>query len=129
MGPPEQGSGGVLAAAVGWVTELLQGDDAWDERLSEAMQRLGEAAAVDRAFVFQNVRDPQGRLHAVGLTCTHLGCRLTWNTAETSWDCGCHGSRFDTDGNILNGPAVKPLRTVDLGDAAGTSPTDQAASG
>jgi diguanylate cyclase (GGDEF)-like protein/PAS domain S-box-containing protein len=62
MGPPEQGSGGVLAAAVGWVTELLQGDDAWDERLSEAMQRLGEAAAVDRAFVFQNVRDPQGRL-------------------------------------------------------------------
>jgi glycine/D-amino acid oxidase-like deaminating enzyme/nitrite reductase/ring-hydroxylating ferredoxin subunit len=63
-------------------------------------------------------RDPQGRLHAVGLTCTHLGCRLTWNTAETSWDCACHGSRFDTDGNILNGPAVKPLPTVDLGDAA-----------
>ena len=62
MGPPDHGSGGVLAAAVGWVTELLQGDDAWDERLSEAMQRLGEAAGVDRAFIFQNVRDPQGRL-------------------------------------------------------------------
>jgi diguanylate cyclase (GGDEF)-like protein/PAS domain S-box-containing protein len=59
---PEQGSGGVLAAAVSWVTELLAGDDAWDERLSEAMERLGRAAAVDRAFVFQNVRDPQGRL-------------------------------------------------------------------
>ena len=62
MGPPEQGSGGVLAAAVSWVTELLAGDDAWDERLSEAMERLGRAAVVDRAFVFQNVRDPQGRL-------------------------------------------------------------------
>ena len=62
MGPPEQGSGGVLAAAVSWVTDLLAGDDAWDERLSEAMERIGRAAAVDRAFVFQNVRDPQGRL-------------------------------------------------------------------
>jgi diguanylate cyclase (GGDEF)-like protein/PAS domain S-box-containing protein len=62
MGPPEQGTGGVLAAAVSWVTELLAGDDAWDERLSEAMERLGRAASVDRAFVFQNVRDPQGRL-------------------------------------------------------------------
>jgi len=62
MGPLDRDRGGVLTAAVRWVTELLQGDDAWDERLSEAMQRLGEAAAVDRAFVFQNVRDPQGRL-------------------------------------------------------------------
>ena len=61
MGAPEA-SGGVLAAAVSWVLELLRGDDAWDQRLSEAMERLGEAAGVDRAFVFQNVRDPQGRL-------------------------------------------------------------------
>lgn len=59
-------------------------------------------------------RDEDGRLHAVGLTCTHLGCRLAWNAAEISWDCSCHGSRFDTDGNILNGPAVDPLPTVDL---------------
>lgn len=54
-------------------------------------------------------RDPEGALHAVGLTCTHLGCPLRWNPAETSWDCRCHGSRFDADGSVLNGPAVKPL--------------------
>jgi nitrite reductase/ring-hydroxylating ferredoxin subunit len=54
-------------------------------------------------------RDPAGRLHAVSLTCTHMGCRLAWNSAETSWDCACHGSRFDYDGNVLNGPTVKPL--------------------
>jgi diguanylate cyclase (GGDEF)-like protein/PAS domain S-box-containing protein len=47
---------------VSWVLELLRGDDAWDERLSDAMERLGQAVGVDRAFVFQNVRDPQGRL-------------------------------------------------------------------
>ncbi|MBB6120014.1 FAD-dependent oxidoreductase [Nocardiopsis algeriensis] len=58
-------------------------------------------------------RDPDGTLHAVTPTCTHMGCRLAWNPAETSWDCACHGSRFDPDGRILNGPAVEPLPTVD----------------
>ncbi|WP_017578547.1 Rieske 2Fe-2S domain-containing protein [Nocardiopsis kunsanensis] len=46
-----------------------------------------------------------------------MGCRLAWNATETSWDCPCHGSRYDTDGSILNGLAVTPLPTVDLDDA------------
>lgn len=54
-------------------------------------------------------RDAEGTLHAVSLTCTHMGCPLRWNPAEKSWDCRCHGSRFNVDGSILNGPAVKPL--------------------
>jgi glycine/D-amino acid oxidase-like deaminating enzyme/nitrite reductase/ring-hydroxylating ferredoxin subunit len=54
-------------------------------------------------------RDEQGGLHAVSLRCTHLGCLLRFNGAETSWDCPCHGSRFDVDGAVLAGPAVKPL--------------------
>lgn len=54
-------------------------------------------------------RDEQGGLHAVSLRCTHLGCLLRFNGAETSWDCPCHGSRFDVDGAVLTGPAVKPL--------------------
>ncbi|MFO7191721.1 MULTISPECIES: FAD-dependent oxidoreductase [Thermocrispum] len=54
-------------------------------------------------------RDPDGRLHVVKPTCTHLGCPLTWNGAETSWDCSCHGSRFTADGDILEGPAKTPL--------------------
>lgn len=41
--------------------------------------------------------------------CTHLGCALTWNKAEQSWDCPCHGSRFDEEGQILNGPAQKEI--------------------
>jgi nitrite reductase/ring-hydroxylating ferredoxin subunit len=49
-------------------------------------------------------RDPQGTLHTVSLTCTHLGCPLHWNPAETSWDCRCHGSRYDMDGSILDRP-------------------------
>ena len=54
-------------------------------------------------------RDEDGGLHAVSLRCTHLGCLTKWNDAERSWDCPCHGSRFDPDGNVLAGPAVKPL--------------------
>ena len=54
-------------------------------------------------------RDERGELHAVGATCTHLGCRLAFNTAERSWDCPCHGSRFDVDGHVLEGPAIKDL--------------------
>ena len=54
-------------------------------------------------------RDEQGELHAVSMRCTHLGCLVRFNGAETSWDCPCHGSRFDVDGAVLEGPAVKPL--------------------
>jgi glycine/D-amino acid oxidase-like deaminating enzyme/nitrite reductase/ring-hydroxylating ferredoxin subunit len=55
-------------------------------------------------------RDDEGALHAVSLRCTHLGCLLRFNGAETSWDCPCHGSRFDVDGAVLEGPASRPLR-------------------
>jgi Rieske Fe-S protein len=57
-------------------------------------------------------RDPSGALHAVSPTCTHLGCGVKWNDAEKSWDCPCHGSRFDIDGSVLTGPATDPLQQV-----------------
>jgi Rieske Fe-S protein len=59
-------------------------------------------------------RDDQGHLHAVSMRCTHLGCLLRFNSAERSWDCPCHGSRFDVDGAVLEGPAVDPLEPRDL---------------
>jgi glycine/D-amino acid oxidase-like deaminating enzyme/nitrite reductase/ring-hydroxylating ferredoxin subunit len=57
-------------------------------------------------------RDPAQQVHAVSITCTHMGCRLNWNNGDTSWDCPCHGSRFDVDGSILDGPAVTPLKQI-----------------
>lgn len=54
-------------------------------------------------------RDDDGKLHTVSAVCTHLHCIVTWNGAEKSWDCPCHGSRFDTDGRVLHGPACKDL--------------------
>lgn len=55
-------------------------------------------------------RDEQGTLHVVDTTCTHMGCELNWNSAEKSWDCPCHGSRFTYEGDIIEGPAVRPLK-------------------
>ena len=54
-------------------------------------------------------RDDDGVAHAVSLRCTHLGCLLHFNDAERSWDCPCHGSRFDVDGGVLAGPALHAL--------------------
>jgi glycine/D-amino acid oxidase-like deaminating enzyme/nitrite reductase/ring-hydroxylating ferredoxin subunit len=57
-------------------------------------------------------RDPHGAVSLVSAICTHLGCQVHFNSAETSWDCPCHGSRFSVDGKVLNGPAVSPLEEV-----------------
>jgi len=54
-------------------------------------------------------RDKNGDLHIVDITCTHIGCELKWNSAESSWDCPCHGSRFTFEGDIIEGPAVTRL--------------------
>ncbi|MDQ4103953.1 MAG: FAD-dependent oxidoreductase, partial [Actinomycetota bacterium] len=61
-------------------------------------------------------REPDGTLHVVSLRCTHMGCLLRFNGAERSWDCPCHGSRFDVDGSVLEGPAVRPLAHRHLAD-------------
>lgn len=54
-------------------------------------------------------KDEQGHIYAVKIRCPHLGCQLSWNPDEKSWDCPCHGSRFDYRGRLLNGPAQTPL--------------------
>ncbi|WP_035987361.1 FAD-dependent oxidoreductase [Leptolyngbya sp. KIOST-1] len=56
-------------------------------------------------------RDDSGQLHTVSAVCPHLGCIVAWNQAENSWDCPCHGSRFSCNGDVLHGPAVKPLES------------------
>jgi glycine/D-amino acid oxidase-like deaminating enzyme/nitrite reductase/ring-hydroxylating ferredoxin subunit len=55
-------------------------------------------------------RDEQGRVHERSAKCTHLGCVVRWNSTERSWDCPCHGSRFDPHGRVLNGPAIGELK-------------------
>ncbi len=58
-------------------------------------------------------RDEQGALHECSAVCPHLGCIVDWNDAEKTWDCPCHGSRFDRFGTVLNGPANSDLSRVE----------------
>lgn len=59
-------------------------------------------------------RDEAGTLHALSARCTHLGCIVHFNDAERAWECPCHGSRFDVDGSVIQGPANKPLQRKDV---------------
>jgi glycine/D-amino acid oxidase-like deaminating enzyme/nitrite reductase/ring-hydroxylating ferredoxin subunit len=54
-------------------------------------------------------RDEAGNLTLLSPVCTHLGCLVNWNSTEKTWDCPCHGSRFQPDGAVLAGPAEEPL--------------------
>ena len=55
-------------------------------------------------------RDEHGGLHECSAVCTHLGCIVHWNEAEKTWDCPCHGSRFDKEGHVTHGPAISDLK-------------------
>ncbi|MEP6683856.1 MAG: FAD-dependent oxidoreductase [Parafilimonas sp.] len=59
-------------------------------------------------------KDENGGLHAVNPTCTHMKCSVTWNTAERTWDCPCHGARYGMDGNVVTGPADIDLEKIEL---------------
>jgi nitrite reductase/ring-hydroxylating ferredoxin subunit len=54
-------------------------------------------------------RDEEDLFHIVSAKCTHLGCTITWNKDERTWDCSCHGSRYTYKGKVINGPANEDL--------------------
>lgn len=59
-------------------------------------------------------RDEHGVLHTFSPRCNHLGCTVGWNDADRTWDCPCHGSRYDRDGTVVHGPAKEPLTPIEL---------------
>ena len=76
--------------------------------------RPGKGAVVRRGLTKVAVyRDEQGVLHECSAVCPHLGCIVHWNDAEKTWDCPCHGSRFDRFGTVINGPANTDLSRVE----------------
>jgi glycine/D-amino acid oxidase-like deaminating enzyme/nitrite reductase/ring-hydroxylating ferredoxin subunit len=99
LGVARQLVGGKLRSRAGSVEDVPPGS-------GEVLELDGEKAAVHRA--------EDGRVSAVSAVCTHMGCDVVWNPAESTWDCPCHGSRFATDGAVLEGPATRPLAPVEI---------------
>ena len=78
-------------------------------RTIDAIPR-GGGAVIRRGLTKVAVhRDEHGTVHECSAVCPHLGCIVDWNAAERTWDCPCHGSRFDARGGVLNGPAMRDL--------------------
>jgi Rieske Fe-S protein len=72
----------------------------------EVVEWKGEKVAV--------YKDEQGQVFSCSAVCTHMGCIVHWNGAEKSWDCPCHGSRFNYDGKVIQGPANSDLESKQL---------------
>jgi nitrite reductase/ring-hydroxylating ferredoxin subunit len=92
-------------------TDLLTGGEVAD--VSEI--KAGAGAILRRGLTkVAAYRDEQGALHERSAICPHLGCVVQWNTAELTWDCPCHGSRYAAaDGHVVNGPAISSLALVE----------------
>ena len=86
----------------------------------DKLQTLADLAAGDARVVKYDgesiaiYKDEAGKLFAVNPVCTHAKCVVGWNRAEKTWDCPCHGARYDVDGKVLTGPARKGLEVVSL---------------
>jgi glycine/D-amino acid oxidase-like deaminating enzyme/nitrite reductase/ring-hydroxylating ferredoxin subunit len=72
----------------------------------EVIEWKGERVAV--------YKDEAGKVFSCSAVCTHMGCIVHWNSAEKSWDCPCHGSRFNYEGQVIQGPANKALEKKSL---------------
>ena len=76
-------------------------------------------------------REENGTLSVRSAVCTHLGCILGWNSAEKTWDCPCHGSRYDAHGRVIDGPANTDLQPakLDAGHTRGKKPSRRSTGG
>jgi glycine/D-amino acid oxidase-like deaminating enzyme/nitrite reductase/ring-hydroxylating ferredoxin subunit len=100
-----------IAALKGLVVDRFTTDDAED--VAGLEPGTGLVATIERRPI-AIARDLDGELRAVSATCTHLGCVIAHDAERGCWQCPCHGSRFDLDGTVLQGPAMKALEVVDV---------------
>ncbi len=122
---PVKGARNILEENVLVVKQLVK--DYLTHRQGEKLSELkaGDSAIVEaEGETFAAWRAPDGELFAVSNVCTHVGCKVHWNSVETTWDCPCHGSRFRPDGTVVEGPAIRPLKrkhAPPLGDGSATA--------
>jgi glycine/D-amino acid oxidase-like deaminating enzyme/nitrite reductase/ring-hydroxylating ferredoxin subunit len=99
--------------AVNWVRDHLTTLDANAQSFDEVPAGSGRIVAAE-GEKYAAAREPDGTLHVLSPVCTHMGCDVAWNDFEKSWDCPCHGSRFDVDGQVVHGPATSRLAATSV---------------
>jgi Rieske Fe-S protein len=117
---PVKGAKAIIEENVTVMKQLVK-----DYLTSRQEEKLSELNAGDSAIVevegesFAAYRAPGGELYAVSNVCPHMGCKVHWNSVETSWDCPCHGSRFRPDGTVIEGPALSALKRKHMPELGG----------
>lgn len=100
---------GQINVATQYIDFLTPGDVSDETQIEN-----GEGAIVRKGLQkIAAYRDDNGNIHEMSAVCPHLGCVVEWNKTEKSWDCPCHGSRFDAYGKVINGPANTDLSVAD----------------
>jgi glycine/D-amino acid oxidase-like deaminating enzyme/nitrite reductase/ring-hydroxylating ferredoxin subunit len=99
-----------VEVGVHWVGDRIK-EAMHSESPTDVKRGEGKLITMDNQKVAA-YRDEEGIIHTVSAVCTHLGCLVNWNSAEKSWDCPCHGARYDCQGKILQGPAVQDLAVI-----------------
>jgi Rieske Fe-S protein len=94
-----------LNVALQYTDWLTRGDVASLDQITPA----NGAVVVEGGRKIAVYRDERGTVHRRSAVCPHLGCIVQWNPAASTWDCPCHGSRFDKFGGVFNGPSPKDL--------------------
>jgi len=117
-----------LSLGVGWVAEVDNdlANQLISDGLAEEYKQLvptGNISITENGTVnvaqYENAvvnvgiyKDISGEIYAVKPNCSHLGCLLSWNNLDKTWDCPCHGSRFDYMGRNIYEPAIKNLEKI-----------------
>ncbi|MFA5527555.1 MAG: FAD-dependent oxidoreductase [Peptostreptococcales bacterium] len=105
-----------IASAILLKDLIVKGDCPWQDVYNPSRHTF---LASSKNFIIENLNVAKeligGKVASnlldgdIDTTCTHMGCECTWNSAEKTWDCPCHGSRFTYEGDVIEGPALKPL--------------------
>lgn len=93
-----------------YIKDWLSGDDEPSEAELQPDEGTIRRRGMSKIAVY---RDQAGTIHECSAVCPHLGCIVHWNNLEKTWDCPCHGSRFDAYGKVVNGPAISPLAQLE----------------
>ena len=104
---------GFLQRGAGFVTDLIASGLPHKLPSSDSLEPGAGGIVRGEAGKAAAYRTLSGQLLQLDPRCTHAGCELIWNALDSTWDCGCHGSRFSANGQVRSGPALTPMKPLE----------------